>query len=91
MGPKSTGDVLWMRVCTNIDIFVSVEFMANLFVTYFSLSMNHGNCDTAVDMLKAQFRDSDGGVGEVTQAWYSIWGDVVSYFRYPSLDTFVLK
>jgi hypothetical protein len=41
--------------------------------------MNHGNCDTAVDMLKAQFSNSDGGVGEVTQAWYSIWGDVVSY------------
>ncbi|KAG8668061.1 hypothetical protein FPOAC1_007424 [Fusarium poae] len=40
------------------------------------LSMNHGNCDTAVDMLKAQFSNSDGGVGEVTQAWYSIWGDV---------------
>lgn len=41
--------------------------------------MNHGNCDTAVDMLKAQFDRSDGGVGEVTQAWYSIYGDVVSY------------
>ncbi|EXA45739.1 hypothetical protein FOQG_09305 [Fusarium oxysporum f. sp. raphani 54005] len=43
------------------------------------LSMNHGNCDTAVDMLKAQFDRSDGGVGEVTQAWYSIWGDVVAF------------
>ncbi|KAF4336658.1 hypothetical protein FBEOM_9477 [Fusarium beomiforme] len=43
------------------------------------LSMNHGNCDTAVDMLKAQFERSDGGVGEVTQAWYSIWGDVVAF------------
>ncbi|KAM0391475.1 hypothetical protein ACHAPZ_011296 [Fusarium culmorum] len=32
------------------------------------LSMNHGNCDNAVDMLKAQFDRSDGGVGEVTQA-----------------------
>jgi hypothetical protein len=53
--------------------------------------MNHGNCDTAVDMLKAQFDRSDGGVGEVTQAWYSIWGDVVSCFQSPSLDTFVLK
>ncbi|RGP62579.1 hypothetical protein FSPOR_9158 [Fusarium sporotrichioides] len=43
------------------------------------LSMNHGNCDTAVDMLKAQFSRSDGGVGEVNQAWYSIWGDVVAF------------
>ncbi|CAF3617369.1 unnamed protein product [Fusarium graminearum] len=43
------------------------------------LSMNHGNCDTAVDMLKAQFDRSDGGVGEVTQAWYSIYGDVVAF------------
>lgn len=51
--------------------------------------MNHGNCDTAVDMLKAQFRDSEDGVGEVTQAWYSIWGDVVSCFRYPFLITLV--
>jgi hypothetical protein len=42
--------------------------------------MNHGNCDTAVDMLKAQFDRSDGGVGQVHQAWYSIWGDVVSCF-----------
>ncbi|KAF5664334.1 hypothetical protein FHETE_7091, partial [Fusarium heterosporum] len=43
------------------------------------LSMNHGNCDTAVDMLKAQFDRADGGVGEVHQAWYSIWGDVVAF------------
>ncbi|KAL6914914.1 hypothetical protein FSST1_012674 [Fusarium sambucinum] len=43
------------------------------------LSMDHGNCATAVDMLKAQFSNSDGGVGELTQAWYSIWGDVVSF------------
>ncbi|XEV07305.1 hypothetical protein FSHL1_012592 [Fusarium sambucinum] len=43
------------------------------------LSMDHGNCDTAVDMLKAQFFNSDGGVGELTQAWYSIWGDVVAF------------
>jgi hypothetical protein len=52
--------------------------------------MNHGNCDTAVDMLKGQFDRSDGGVGEVTQAWYSIWNDVVSYFQSSSLDTFAL-
>lgn len=42
--------------------------------------MNHGNCDTAVDMLKDQFRREEDGVAEVTQAWYSIWGDVVSLF-----------
>ncbi|KAF4502106.1 hypothetical protein FAGAP_1677 [Fusarium agapanthi] len=35
--------------------------------------------EAPVDMLKAQFRDADGGVGEVTQAWYSIWGDVVAF------------
>ncbi|KAH7238144.1 hypothetical protein BKA59DRAFT_236893 [Fusarium tricinctum] len=43
------------------------------------LSMNHGNCDTAVDMLKDQFRREEDGVAEVTQAWYSIWGDVVAF------------
>jgi hypothetical protein len=52
--------------------------------------MNHGNCDTAVDMLKGQFDRSDGGVGEVTQAWHSIWNGVVSYFQSSSLDTFAL-
>jgi hypothetical protein len=52
--------------------------------------MNHGNCDTAVDMLKDQFRREEDGVAEVTQAWYSIWGDVVSYFQSLSLDAFAL-
>ncbi|UZP36560.1 hypothetical protein NXS19_004376 [Fusarium pseudograminearum] len=38
------------------------------------LSMNHGNCDNAVDMLKAQFDRSDGGVGEVTQSLvFHLW------------------
>lgn len=74
-----------MWVCTNINIFLTVEWITNQWVKCFSLSMNHGNCDTAVDMLKAQFAREDGGVAEVTQAWYSIWGDVVSYFQCPSL------
>jgi hypothetical protein len=43
--------------------------MNNQLVEYYSLYMNHKNCDTAVDMLKGQFDRSDGGVGEVTQAW----------------------
>lgn len=79
MGPRPARHVVWMWVCTDIDNLVAVRCITNHL--FHSLSMNHGNCDTAVDMLKAQFDRSDGGVGEVTQAWYSIYGDVVSYYH----------